>query len=181
MNEDLTTFDGTRAAVWRRLVEAATDARSPYRIIALATQAHSGGGSVRMVVLREAEQAGQTLSFYTHSQSAKVEDLHQCPGAEALYWDRESKFQIRLRGDVNITDGPAEIWEAFGAGTRQNYAAHPAAGDPISRPGEIGGGPDPTMFVMLTLEIDQIETLWLGGAAHHRALFTNESANWLSP
>ena len=181
MSNDLTTLSGTEEAVWKTLQDIAGDPRSPDRILALGTQSQKGGGSVRMVVLRKADPANKTLVFYTHRRSGKVREIERNPGAEALYWNADHKLQIRLRGTVTISDGPDDVWDGFGEGTRANYSASPAAGEVISHPGQIGTGPDQAAFVVLTLTVFEVETLWLGGLVHHRALFTKEKACWLAP
>ena len=134
-----------------------------------------------MVVLRKADRLTRSLTFYTHRSSQKVADIQSEPSAEILFWDAGKQFQIRLRGKVMLSDGPSEIWDTFRDGTRRNYAAEPAAGDKIDHPEDIAGTPDPATFVVLTLVASTVETLWLGGAVHHRARFSDGASCWLAP
>ena len=181
MNDDLERLAGTETAVWKTLENGVRDPTSPARTIALATEALTGGGAVRMVVLRAVDRETKRLTFYTHRASSKVAELDSNPQAEALVWDANRQFQIRLTGKVEIQDGPREIWDKFGPGTRRNYAAEPLPATPLSDPGEMEPTPDPHAFTVLTLHVDSFETLWLNKDVQRRARFTNGGAEWIAP
>ena len=66
--------------------------------MALATAAAGGGPSVRMVLLKQADEAG--LVFYTHGSSRKGRELEANPYAALLfYWDPLGR-QVRVEGPV---------------------------------------------------------------------------------
>ena len=181
MSEGLTQLAGHELAAWRLLENGVTDPQSPARTVAFATHASTGGGAVRMVVLRAVDKDRRTLTFFTHRRSGKMKDLLTCPNAEIVVWDQTAQFQVRVRGTVNIRDGTKEVWEKFGSGTQLNYANDPAPGEPISEPDDRSSEPDRAMFVVLTLNAATVETLWLGGDVHRRARFENDLGCWLAP
>ncbi len=79
-------FDEARAIV--RVPEA----------MALATAGAGGAPSVRMVLLKQADEAG--LVFYTHDSSRKGRELEENPQAALLFhWDALGR-QVRVEGPV---------------------------------------------------------------------------------
>jgi pyridoxamine 5'-phosphate oxidase len=66
--------------------------------MALATTGAAGKSSVRVVLLKQADERG--FVFYTNARSPKGQDLHANPHASAaFYWDPIGK-QVRLEGRV---------------------------------------------------------------------------------
>ena len=90
-------FDEARAVV--RVPEA----------MALATAGAGGAPSVRMVLLKQADEAG--FVFYTHGSSRKGRELEANPQAALLfYWDSLGR-QVRVEGRVGRA--PAEESDAY--------------------------------------------------------------------
>ena len=86
--------------------------------MALATAGTGGAPSVRMVLLKQADEAG--LVFYTHDSSRKGRELEANPQAALLfYWDPLGR-QVRVEGRVGRV--PADESDAYFA-TRPRASA----------------------------------------------------------
>ncbi len=79
--------------------------------MALATADAQGRPSVRMVLLKHADERG--FVFYTNLESAKADDLVANPRAElCFYWDPLSR-QLRVAGPVErVSDAEADAYFA---------------------------------------------------------------------
>ena len=93
--------------------------------VALATATPDGAPSVRMVLLKGADERG--LTFFTGYESRKGGELASNPRAALLlYWPALGR-QVRIEGGVERLD-PAEsdaYWVARPAGSRLSAAASP--------------------------------------------------------
>ncbi len=184
MSEDLSTLAGLLEAVWSRLDRAKDDLAAPARTIALASVAPGGGASVRMVVLRGADRATNTLAFWTNRASGKVAGLTADKRAEAMFWDQRTNLQVRFGLETEISEGPRDIWMSLGPGTRSNYARSPLPGEPLGRPEDYQPEPDPAMFSVIEGRILWIDVLHLGDDLHFRAKFPAarlSDATWIAP
>jgi pyridoxamine 5'-phosphate oxidase len=94
-------------------------------LIALATAAADGAPSVRMVLLKTADEAG--LTFFTNYESRKGRELAANPRAALLFHWRELGRQVRVEGRVERLT-PAEsdaYWSTRPLGARLSAAASP--------------------------------------------------------
>jgi pyridoxamine 5'-phosphate oxidase len=88
--------------------EARAIVRAP-EAMALATAGAGGSPSVRMVLLKQADEAG--LVFYTHDSSRKGRELEANPQAALLFhWDPLGR-QVRVEGPVERV--PEEEADAY--------------------------------------------------------------------
>ena len=124
-------LDGDPLAQFRRWFE---EARGIVRIpeaMALATASVDGSPSVRMVLLKQADERG--LVFYSHYTSHKGRELEENPRAALLFhWDQLGR-QVRIEGAVSRL-AEAESDEYFD--TRPLGARLSALASPQSRPVE---------------------------------------------
>lgn len=99
--------------------------------MALATADAQGRPSVRMVLLKHADERG--FVFYTNLESAKAADLRANPRAElCFYWNPISR-QVRVSGRVEpVSDAEADAYFA----TRQRLSQIGAWASKQSRPME---------------------------------------------
>ena len=90
--------------------EARAVVRAP-EAMALATAGPGGSPSVRMVLLKQADEAG--LVFYTHDSSRKGRELEANPQAALLFhWDALGR-QVRVEGPVErVPEGEADAYFA---------------------------------------------------------------------
>lgn len=108
--------------------EAGAVVRAP-EAMALATATPDGRPSVRMVLLKQADEAG--LAFFTQTTSRKGRELSASPQASLLFfWDPLGR-QVRVEGPVaRVADAEADAY----FGTRPVGARLAALASPQSRP-----------------------------------------------
>ena len=100
-------------------------ADEPLDAVALATATPAGSPSVRMVLLKAADERG--LTFFTGYESRKGEELAANPRAALLLYWPALRRQVRVEGAVERVD-PAEsdaYWTSRPAGSRVSAAASP--------------------------------------------------------
>ncbi len=94
-------------AEWLALAKT-TEPNDP-NAMALATVDGDGLPDVRMVLLKDVDQAG--LTFYTNIQSAKGCQLAVCPKAAILFHWKTIRRQVRFRGAVvPVSDEAADAY-----------------------------------------------------------------------
>lgn len=82
------------------LAEAAVSEPDDATAVALATAAADGAPSVRMVLLKGADERGFT--FYTNLASRKAKDLRANPRAALVFHWKSVKRQVRIEGPVEL-------------------------------------------------------------------------------
>jgi len=104
----------------RRWLEEAPEER-----IALATATKEGAPSVRMVLLKGADERG--LAFYTSYESRKGRELEENPRAALLVHWPELGRQVRIEGPVTSMspDESDAYWATRPPGSRVSAAASP--------------------------------------------------------
>ncbi|MDD9921979.1 MAG: pyridoxamine 5'-phosphate oxidase family protein [Boseongicola sp.] len=168
-------LDQTLEFVWSKLTKV--ESVPP---VVLATSSECGA-SARMVVLRAANREAQGLEIWCHAKSRKINELISDPHAEILVWLADRQLQIRIKTKIEVSEGSNGIWDTLGKGSRLNYAQFPSAGETISNPETSAPVPDVNLFRVLNCHVLTIETLWLGGMPHRRAVFDGNSSIWIAP
>ncbi len=176
---DLVTLDATLDAVWATLALGVRDRSAPGRHPVLATVGRSHA-EARVVVLRGADRAKQSVVVHTDARSEKVRDLVANSRATLLIWDADQSFQVRLRVTVDITVGDEAAWSTIPAAARQVYGGAPYPGEALETPDSFVASPDVQRFAQLFCRIDEIETLHLG-TRHRRARFRDATGVWVAP
>lgn len=160
------------------------------------------GIGLRTVVLREAFPGSRITICYSDKRAGKVEEIRQQDAVSWLFWDDQTKVQLRLNGRaaIHTDDGiSARHWDRTTPGNRRSYMALPAPGSVQPFPGsglpegldsrepageEIAAGRE--NFAVIVTRVDRLEWLWLGKGGHRRASFQYEgnrctAACWLVP
>jgi pyridoxamine 5'-phosphate oxidase len=112
----------------RRWLEEAPEER-----IALATATTEGAPSLRMVLLKGADERG--LAFYTSYESRKGRELEQNPRAALLVYWPDLGRQVRIEGTVaRVPDDESDAyWATRPPGSRLGAAASPQSAVIASR------------------------------------------------
>ncbi len=106
---DVFTDDDPIALFAEWLALAKTSEPNDPNAMALATVDADGLPDVRMVLLKDVDQAG--LTFYTNTQSAKGCQLAVCPKAAILFHWKTIRRQVRFRGSVvPVSDEAADAY-----------------------------------------------------------------------
>ncbi|GGB68684.1 pyridoxamine 5'-phosphate oxidase family protein [Blastomonas aquatica] len=196
-------LDAVLADVWQRLGRAAKDRRAAMHTPVVATIAHDGAPSQRVMVLRAFDRATATLRFHTDSRAAKADQVGAGSPVSILGYDAGAKRQFRLTGTARVeTDTPAadHAWAEATLFAKRCYLADPAPGtvSDVAVSGlaaDIEGrkpedekevAPGRPNFALLMAEVHTIEFLHLAHTGHRRAMFRKSAdgawqGQWLVP
>jgi 3-hydroxyisobutyrate dehydrogenase len=183
---------------WNRLVNGAVKSRDPLHSPCVAT--HSGIDiSLRTVVLRKAIPETNELRFHTDTRSKKWQELTLNPSISALFYDAADRIQIRVKGRAELqvkNDITAAAWQKTSLSSRRCYLTNfdpssftdnPTSGltEHIEQENftleesEIGFN----HFGIVSIQVQNIDWLWLHHAGHRRAYFdyVSGSFSWMIP
>jgi len=180
-----------------RLIRAAGDRKSPMHVPAVVTSDVDARG----MVLREFDSAAWTLRFHTDTRAPKVAAIEADPRAAVLFYDKEAKIQIRVRGTAEILRDAQVTQTAWNNGS--NFARRCYMGDgpgavsdtPTSGlPAELEGTeptdeqliPARTNFAVIRITLLEADWLYLAHTGHVRARFDRDEAGewqgrWVAP
>ena len=124
-----TDLESIEARAWEDLAEAAQNAQSAFRYLALSTVAHGTEPHARMVVLRNSDSRLKTLEFHTDVRSPKWQQLVARPCATLLGFDPVKRLQLRVIGSVSLhgpdSDESVGAWACLNAWTQKSYSSAP--------------------------------------------------------
>ena len=158
--------------------------------VALATASSDGIPSVRMVLMKRADERG--FAFYTNSESDKGHDLAGNPRAAMCFHWKSLRRQVRLSGSVSELPGTdvdayfhsrSRLSQLGAAASQQSrvLASRDVLESRVKKleaefPGEI---PRPDYWKGYLLHPERIE-FWKDGPGrlHDRFLFTREGDSW---
>lgn len=182
-------FDLIRRDCADRLANAARNRRSPMHTPGVVTS----DIDARIMVLRDFAPASWSLRFHTDLRAPKVAAIEADPRAAVLFYDKEEKVQIRVRGRAAIeSEGPvaANAWS-----DSSNFARRCYLGDGPGTPGDgptsglppafEGVEPDDTQlaparenFAVLLVSVTQFDWLYLAHTGHRRAILERAGDEW---
>jgi pyridoxamine 5'-phosphate oxidase len=158
--------------------------------VALATATRNGTPSVRMVLIKRADDRG--FAFYTNAQSQKGQELAENPQAAMCFHWKTIRRQVRISGSVTeLSDADADLYFHSRSRLSQLGAAASQQSRPLASrelllarvkeletefPSEI---PRPPHWKGYLLRPERIE-FWKDGASrlHDRFLFTRSNGQW---
>jgi hypothetical protein len=179
----LHTLAEIEAAIWRELRACTVDARHAWRTGTLAT-ATPDGADARTVILREADAACRTLTFYTDARSRKVAQLAAQPRGTLLLWSPQLQWQLRVHATFTVhTTGLAvsSRWATLSmTPAALDFLAPRPPGDPMEQPTPERG--TRSHFAVVTSAVSALDWLELHMQGHRRAGFAaGKPAQWLQP
>jgi pyridoxamine 5'-phosphate oxidase len=159
--------------------------------MSLATADAAGRPSVRMVLLKSADEEG--FVFYTNLTSRKARELSENPWAALCFHWPTAGHQVRIEGPVSpVADVEADVYFAsrprgsqIGAWTSRQSATMPTRESLLDRYARMeqrfegGPVPRPPFWSGYRLRPDRIE-LWTADTfrLHHRTLYTRTAQGW---
>ena len=186
---------------WAELAVGASGPRHGWQLPVFSNIDASGRPESRTVVLRSADPDQRALSFHTDRRSPKVPAIMEHPQVSLVFYDRESKTQLRVNGraSVHLDDEVADAaWARTALSSRRCYLAPDPPSDvtpewranlpeelhraaPESDQSELGR----VNFAVIRTTVDEMEQLELHHDGHVRCRWTwldgeVESA-WLAP
>ena len=170
------------ACSWAFLAEGAAQAKSAFHTFALAT-CGDGGPDLRTVVLRDASEEDRTVLFHTDRRSPKFTPLERAAEVSCLFYDRERKLQLRIKGGATLhwNDGLAEHrWEQSSHSSRQCYRVASAPGTKLTAADiespSVSCGRD--NFAVVRVTVGELDWLYLRAAGHRRARLNYRASRW---
>lgn len=191
--------------LWKLLEEGSSNRRHAFHTPVLATRTSSGDPDLRTVVLRRVDRGLGLVCCHTDSRSQKVREIESSSRVAWLFYDPQSRVQIRAHGRCEVHQGPAdemarEIWLKVHPDSRVCYWAPHAPSSAIDGwesnqaadardIAKIKPMPDdrpPATFAVLATVLDSIEWLELHHDGHRRIRFSlgndiGPKAQWLAP
>jgi pyridoxamine 5'-phosphate oxidase len=158
---------------------------------ALATSTLDGRPSVRMVLVKRADEGG--FCFFTNAESRKGRELETNPQAALCFHWKSLRRQVRVEGRVTQMEAAA-VDSYFHSRSRNSQigAAVSLQSRPLAsreeleesfrryaqqHPGEV---PRPPHWCGFCVRAERIEFWWHGAdRLHDRFLFTRESGEWM--
>jgi 3-hydroxyisobutyrate dehydrogenase len=193
-------LDNIISELWKYLEEGAANSRDEFHLGVFGTANHATP-NLRTVVLRRVMRKQHLILFHTDSRSAKVEEIKLNPIVFWLFYSKEKKMQLRIKGKAELhfdDELQQEQWESSRLISRKCYLTDSAPGSAVDRP--FTGLPEhlnvstPTPeeseagkknFIVVSTEISSIEMLYLKATGHIRVKFTRSgdeySGEWLIP
>jgi pyridoxamine 5'-phosphate oxidase len=172
------------------LAEAERSEPNDANAAALATSTPDGHPSVRMVLVKRADEHG--FCFFTNAESSKGIQLHANPRAALCFHWKSLRRQVRVEGRVTAMPA-ADVDEYFHSRSRNSQigAAVSQQSRPLAtreeldtcfrkfaadHPGEV---PRPPYWCGFCVHPEQIE-FWISGdnRLHDRFLFTRDAGAW---
>ena len=187
------SFLSIREDVAERLAQGASSRHSAMHLPAVAT----ADCDIRIMVLRAFDPALWQLRFHTDVRSPKVGTIEENGNVGVLFYDRNAKIQIRVRGSGTvIRQGPEvdRIWEESSNFARRCYVGHgpgtetnhPSSGLPEwiegRQPTDEELVPARENFAVLRVSIAQADWFYLSNEGHRRAVIAPDGrGRWVTP
>lgn len=165
------------AAPWKQILLSAMQSNSNLKhstYFQLATIGINGRPANRTVVFRGFQENSDKIQINTDCRSRKIEDLKQCPYAEACWYFTNSWEQFRINGIVDVIDGsnpdPVKLqqrekaWFASSPRSRLQYLGpNPGLPSLSEHPSQMpsldpSAGPA-SSFCLLVLDPEQVDYL----------------------
>jgi hypothetical protein len=167
---------------WGHLAAALASRDAPWRTPVLATVTSTGAPRARTIVLRGLDPAEPRLLFHTDRRAAKVADIAASPAVSLLFYDPETRVQLRAEGRARLdstSDAADAAWAALPPAAHALYATALPPGAPHA-----GGPPAPAPdaranFTCLHVTLARLELLWLGPDRHRRCAFEPGAGGWV--
>lgn len=184
-----TMLDAILSDIFEAFASATRDRRSAFHSPVVA----SADGDLRVMIVRAFDRSTASLRFHTDARAPKCALIGESAPVGVLFYDRESKLQIRARGIGRVErDTPAAdaAWE-----TSTNFARRCYLG---AGPGEVTPGPSSGLppelegvqpsdeqvrpgrsnFAILLVELHHLDWFHLAHTGHRRAQFDLQGADW---
>ena len=182
-------LDEIKTLSWKLLREGARGTNSPFRFPVLATRTENGVDA-RILVLRQAEEAGRTLEFHTDRRSAKINQLAQNNSMTWVFYDAQHKLQLRIGGSGGLCTDSSVVdarWNELRSHTKRAYAQQLTPGTLVDE--IVDGAPcahieDPEQgrsnFAVVRCVVSEIEWLLLSRGGHQSAIVSYAGEGWSS-
>ena len=177
---------------WEQLKLAVKDPKHNYHLFALST-IDTNSPNIRTVVLRNVNENEHLISFHTDIRSPKFTQITKNPNVSGLFYDIQSRTQIRMTGTASIC-GDENIlrflWDKLSKESKKCYMGEIAPSHPLNEETIINklerNDPDQGYinFTRVNISVLKMEVLLLHHLGHRRIEFNldnNENDHrWLA-
>ena len=182
--------------IWDELTLGLNSGRHPFHIFSVSTVKNNKPDS-RTVVLRAVEKENKSISFHTDLRSKKVLQIKESENICALFYDKDSKIQLRIYGSASKETNSLLIKEKWNSSKEMSklcYLNKISPGEVINESKDYLYGKEELNnielgiknFSIINIKISQIDWLSLNHEGHQRMLINYTSNNkiefdWVAP
>ena len=182
--------------IWDELTLGLNSGKHPFHIFSISTVKNNKPDS-RTVVLRAVEKENKSISFHTDLRSKKVLQIKESENICALFYDKDSKIQLRIYGSASKESDSLLIKEKWNSSKEMSklcYLNKIPPGEVINESKDYLYGKEELNnielgiknFSIINIKISQIDWLSLNHEGHQRMLINYTSNNkiefdWVAP
>ena len=182
--------------IWNELTLGLNSGKHPFHIFSVSTVKNNKPDS-RTVVLRAVDKENKSISFHTDLRSKKVLQIKESENICALFYDKDTKIQLRIYGSASKeTDSLLikEKWNSSKEMSKLCYLNKIPPGEVINESKDYLYGKEELNnielgiknFSIINIKISQIDWLSLNHEGHQRMLINYTSNNkiefdWVAP
>lgn len=173
------------------LLEAATEGRTPFTLLQLATVTAANTPKLRAVIIRSFNRQKGILSFTADYRSAKIQDIKNNIHVALAGVDNERGIQLRIEGVAEIVEDYAvrnKAWKKLPITSHKLFMSTGAPGTKLSYPENVA--PDNIVdkntsvpvenFCLIHVKIEQIDLLDFYSEPHCRYQYLKIAGEWIS-
>ena len=98
--------------IWNELILGLNSGKHPFHIFTVSTVKNNKPDS-RSVVLRTVDKENKSISFHTDLRSKKILQIKEFENICALFYDKDSKIQLRIYGSASMETNSLLIKEKW--------------------------------------------------------------------
>ena len=182
--------------IWNELILGLNSGKHPFHIFTVSTVKNNKPDS-RSVVLRGVDKENKSISFHTDLRSKKILQIKESENICALFYDKDSKIQLRIYGSASKEKNSLLIKEKWNSSKEMSklcYLNKISPGEVINEPKDYLYGKEELNniklgiknFSIINIKISQIDWLSLNHEGHQRMLINYTSNNkiefdWVAP
>ena len=182
--------------IWDELTLGLNSGKHPFHIFSVSTVKNNKPDS-RTVVLRAVDKENKSISFHTDLRSKKVLQIKESENICALFYDKDSKIQLRIYGSASKESDSLLIKEKWNSSKEMSklcYLNKISPSEVINESKDYLYGKEELNnvelgiknFSIINIKISQIDWLSLNHEGHQRLLINYTSNNkiefdWVAP
>ena len=182
--------------IWDELILGLNSGKHPFHIFTVSTVKNNKPDS-RSVVLRTVDKENKSISFHTDLRSKKILQIKESENICALFYDKDSKIQLRIYGSASMETNSLLIKEKWNSSKEMSklcYLNKIPPGEVINESKDYIYGKEELNnielgiknFSIINIKISQIDWLSLNHEGHQRMLINYTSNNkiefdWVAP
>ena len=184
------TLPAVLDGVFQRIGDALDGRWRAWALPTLLTVAEDGSPRGRVLALRAVDATARRFVFHADARSDKVREIAAEPRVGLLFFDRDDAVEVRFDGlaETHHADPlAAAAWRDVSGLRRAACAVEPEPGAPLDAalafaalPAAAEADAAFTNFVVITVDVDAFDWLWLGPQDMRRARFAWTGAHWSS-